>query len=111
MVVFEGDHKLGQADHAYYDGLVAELKGDTIHIQYVMNLWGEGTTAAGVQSADGKAAYASSGSPATKARRSRMNPFDRSATGTRATDPAGAQGVRLRIGAAVGGHGRGATRV
>jgi RND superfamily putative drug exporter len=57
MIVFEGDHKLGQADHAYYDGLVAELKGDTTHIQYVMNLWGEGTTAAGVQSADGMAAY------------------------------------------------------
>ncbi|OBK61831.1 RND family transporter [Mycolicibacterium fortuitum] len=57
MVIFEGDHKLANADHAFYDQVVARLKADTVHIQYVMNLWGEGTTAAGVQSADGKAAF------------------------------------------------------
>ncbi|MEZ0052533.1 RND superfamily putative drug exporter [Mycobacterium sp. MAA66] len=57
MVILEGDHKLGDADHAFYAQLVDKLKADTTHVQYVMNLWGEGTTAAGVQSADGKAAY------------------------------------------------------
>ena len=57
MIILEADHTLNAADHAFYDQLVGELKADTAHIQYVMNLWGEGTTAAGVQSADGKAAY------------------------------------------------------
>ncbi len=56
MVVLEGAHKLDETDHAYYDQLVAKLQHDK-HVQYVMNLWGEGTTAAGVQSNDGKASY------------------------------------------------------
>lgn len=56
MVVLEGDHKLNEADHAFYDDLVAKLKHDQ-HVQYVMNLWGQGTTAAGVQSNDGLASY------------------------------------------------------
>ena len=56
MVVLEGAHKLDEHDHAFYDELVAKLQHDK-HVQYVMNLWGEGTTAAGVQSNDGKASY------------------------------------------------------
>jgi putative drug exporter of the RND superfamily len=56
MVVMEGDHKLGDKDHAFYTEMVVKLKGDK-HVQYVMNLWGEGTTAAGVQSNDGRANY------------------------------------------------------
>lgn len=56
MVVLEGDHKLGEADHHFYDDLIAKLQRDK-HVQYVMNLWGQGTTAAGVQSNDGKASY------------------------------------------------------
>ena len=56
MVVLEGAHKLDEQDHAFYDELVAKLQHDK-HVQYVMNLWGEGTTAAGVQSNDGKASY------------------------------------------------------
>jgi RND superfamily putative drug exporter len=56
MVVLEGTDKLDETDHAFYDELVAKLQHDK-HVQYVMNLWGEGTTAAGVQSNDGKASY------------------------------------------------------
>lgn len=57
MVILEGDHKLNDADHKYYDVLVDKLENDKKHVQYVMNLWGQGTTAAGVQSNDGQAAY------------------------------------------------------
>ncbi|OBH53630.1 RND family transporter [Mycobacterium sp. E2479] len=56
MVVLEGAHKLDESDHSFYNKLVAKLQRDR-HVQYVMNLWGEGTTAAGVQSNDGKASY------------------------------------------------------
>ncbi|MFA4081970.1 RND family transporter [Mycobacteroides salmoniphilum] len=57
MVILEGDHKLNDADHRFYDTLASKLENDKKHVQYVMNLWGQGTTAAGVQSADGQAAY------------------------------------------------------
>ncbi|MUM18949.1 RND family transporter [Mycobacterium sp. CBMA271] len=57
MVILEGDHKLNDADHKFYDVLASKLENDKKHVQYVMNLWGQGTTAAGVQSADGMAAY------------------------------------------------------
>jgi putative drug exporter of the RND superfamily len=56
MVVLEGSRKLDENDHAFYNQMVAKLQHDN-HIQYVMNLWGEGTTAAGVQSNDGMASY------------------------------------------------------
>ncbi|ORA09189.1 hypothetical protein BST16_25140, partial [Mycobacterium asiaticum DSM 44297] len=56
MIVLEGEHKLDQTDHVFYNDLVAKLQRDK-HVQYVMNLWGQGTTAAGVQSNDGKASY------------------------------------------------------
>ena len=57
MVILEGDHKLDDDDHKFYDVLASKLENDKKHVQYVMNLWGQGTTAAGVQSADGQAAY------------------------------------------------------
>ncbi|MFD6198942.1 RND family transporter [Mycobacteriaceae bacterium NPDC060252] len=57
MVILEGDHKLNDADHKFYDVLAGKLENDKKHVQYVMNLWGQGTTAAGVQSSDGQAAY------------------------------------------------------
>lgn len=57
MVILEGDHKLNDADHKFYDVLASKLENDEKHVQYVMNLWGQGTTAAGVQSSDGQAAY------------------------------------------------------
>ncbi|SLF47830.1 Putative membrane protein, MmpL family [Mycobacteroides abscessus subsp. abscessus] len=57
MVVLEGDHKLNDVDHQFYNQLVRNLKQDKKHVQYVMDLWSKGTTAAGVQSNDGKASY------------------------------------------------------
>ncbi|SHR86193.1 MmpL family protein [Mycobacteroides abscessus subsp. abscessus] len=57
MVILEGDHKLNDADHKFYDVLASKLENDKKHVQFVMNLWGQGTTAAGVQSSDGQAAY------------------------------------------------------
>ena len=57
MVVLVGDQPLGDAAHRYYDTLVDELQKDTVHVQHIQNFWGDPITAAGAQSADGKAAY------------------------------------------------------
>jgi RND superfamily putative drug exporter len=57
MIVLEGDEPLGDAAHKYYDDLVAKLEADPKHVQHVQNFWGDPLTAAGAQSADGKAAY------------------------------------------------------
>ncbi|MGX9674005.1 MMPL/RND family transporter [Mycobacterium sp. HM-7] len=56
MIVLEGDRPLGAAAHHYYDGLIDKLTADTKHVQHVQNFWGDPLTAAGSQSADGKAA-------------------------------------------------------
>ncbi len=58
MVVLISDKELGDEAHRYYDGLIKKLEADTKHVQHVQNLWGDRITAAGVQSGDGKAAYA-----------------------------------------------------
>jgi RND superfamily putative drug exporter len=58
MLVLESDHELGEEAHRYYDGLVKRLKADHEHVQHFMDLWGTPSTAAGVQSTDGKAAFA-----------------------------------------------------
>ncbi|WP_082973141.1 RND family transporter [Mycobacterium sp. E2497] len=57
MVVLEGQDKLGDSAHEFYDRIVAKLKADTAHVQHVQDFWGDPLTAAGSQSADGKAAY------------------------------------------------------
>ncbi|KUH84619.1 MMPL family transporter [Mycobacterium sp. IS-1556] len=57
MVVLEGDQPLGAEAHAYYDELVKRFNEDTRHVQHVQDFWGDPLTAAGSQSADGKAAY------------------------------------------------------
>ncbi|EFV13322.1 RND family transporter [Segniliparus rugosus] len=57
MIVIEGDHKLNQQDHEFYSRLVAELKKDKKHVQYIMDMWNRGFTAPGVQSSDGKASF------------------------------------------------------
>ncbi|OHU75886.1 hypothetical protein BKG84_25940 [Mycobacteroides chelonae] len=57
MVVLEGDDKLGDAAHKYYDEIVAKLKADHEHVQNVQDFWSDPLTAAGSQSVDGKAAY------------------------------------------------------
>jgi RND superfamily putative drug exporter len=57
MIVLEGQQPLGGDAHAYYAGLVRELRDDPKHVEHVQDLWGDRLTAAGAQSADGKAAY------------------------------------------------------
>jgi RND superfamily putative drug exporter len=57
MIVLEGQRPLGDDAHRYYAGLVRALRDDPKHVEHVQDLWGDRLTAAGVQSADGKAAY------------------------------------------------------
>lgn len=57
MIVLEGEDPLGEGAHRYYDTLVQRLAEDTKHVEHIQNFWGDPLTAAGVQSADGKAAY------------------------------------------------------
>ncbi len=57
MIVLEGQQRLGDSAHTYYAGLVRALRDDTRHVEHVQDLWGDRLTAAGAQSADGKAAY------------------------------------------------------
>jgi putative drug exporter of the RND superfamily len=57
MVVLEGDHPLGADAHHFYDGLIDKLEADHKHVEHVQDFWGDPLTAAGSQSADGKAAY------------------------------------------------------
>jgi RND superfamily putative drug exporter len=57
MIVLEGDAPLGADAHDFYDGLIAKLRSDTTHVQNIQDFWGDPLTAAGSQSADGKAAY------------------------------------------------------
>src|SRR4051812_26411324 len=56
MIVLEGDRPLGADAHHYYDGLVSKLRQDTKHVEHIQDFWGDPLTAAGSQSADGKAA-------------------------------------------------------
>jgi len=57
MIVLESDQHLGDEAHHYYDGLIQNLRQDPKHIEHVQDFWGDPLTAAGSQSADGKAAY------------------------------------------------------
>ena len=57
MVLLEGDQPLGAEAHHYYDGLIQKLRDDPKHVEHVQDFWGDPLTAAGSQSADGKAAY------------------------------------------------------
>lgn len=57
MILLEGDKPLGDEAHAYYEELIAKLRTDTRHVQHIQDFWGDPLTAAGAQSADGKAAY------------------------------------------------------
>ncbi|TGD89805.1 MMPL family transporter [Mycolicibacterium sp. CH28] len=57
MVVIEGQKPLGPDAHAYYDEIIGKLRQDPQHIQHIQDFWGDTLTAAGAQSADGKAAY------------------------------------------------------
>jgi len=57
MVVLESDQPLGADAHHFYDGLIAKLQADKKHVEHIQDFWGDPLTAAGSQSADGKAAY------------------------------------------------------
>lgn len=57
MVVVEGQKPLGPDAHKYYDDIIAKLRKDPEHIQHIQDFWGDTLTAAGAQSADGKASY------------------------------------------------------
>ncbi|BBY06247.1 MMPL/RND family transporter [Mycobacterium noviomagense] len=57
MIVLEGQQPLGEEAHKYYAELIRELRADPRHVEHVQDLWGDRLTAAGAESADGKAAY------------------------------------------------------
>ncbi|MHA3020501.1 MMPL/RND family transporter [Mycobacterium sp. BMJ-28] len=57
MVVIEGDKPLGPDAHDYYNEIIKKLEQDPAHIQHIQDFWGDTLTAAGAQSADGKASY------------------------------------------------------
>src|ERR1700730_7625938 len=56
-IVVEGQKPLGPDAHAYYDEIIRKLRQDPKHIQHIQDFWGDTLTAAGAQSADGKASY------------------------------------------------------
>jgi putative drug exporter of the RND superfamily len=56
MIVLEGDRPLGADAHRFYDILVRKFDQDKKHVEHVQDFWGDPLTAAGSQSADGKAA-------------------------------------------------------
>ncbi|WP_428341164.1 RND family transporter [Mycobacterium sp.] len=57
MIVIEGDNKLGDDAHKYYQDIIGRLKADPKDVQHIQDFWGDPLTAAGAQSPDGKAAY------------------------------------------------------
>lgn len=57
MVVLEGQDKLGDSAHEFYNRIVSKLNDDHAHVQNVQDFWSDPLTAAGSQSPDGKAAY------------------------------------------------------
>jgi len=57
MVVLEGQDKLGDSAHQFYNQIVAKLHADRGHVENVQDFWSDPLTAAGSQSPDGKAAY------------------------------------------------------
>ena len=57
MIVLEGEEPLGAEARSFYDTLMDRLEADTKHVEHIQNFWGDPLTAAGSQSADGKAAY------------------------------------------------------
>jgi RND superfamily putative drug exporter len=57
MIVLEGQQKLGDAAHRYYNDIIRQLRQDPKHIQHIQDFWSDRLTAAGVQSADAKGAY------------------------------------------------------
>ena len=57
MIVLEGQQRLGDDAHQYYDRLIRQLEDDPTHVQHIQDFWGDPLTASAAESADGKAAY------------------------------------------------------
>jgi RND superfamily putative drug exporter len=57
MIVLEGQQKLGDEAHRYYNDIIRQLERDPKHVQHIQDFWSDRLTAAGVQSADAKGAY------------------------------------------------------
>jgi RND superfamily putative drug exporter len=57
MVLLEGQNKLSDDAHRFYDKLIDKFSQDTHHIEHINNFWGDPLTAAGSQSTDAKSAY------------------------------------------------------
>jgi putative drug exporter of the RND superfamily len=57
MIVLEGEQKLGDDAHRFYNEMVAKLEADTKYVEHVQDFWGDPLTESGAQSNDGKAAY------------------------------------------------------
>ncbi|WP_179470779.1 MMPL/RND family transporter [Mycolicibacterium vinylchloridicum] len=57
MIVLESDQPLGDPAHKYYDEVIKKLEADKTHVEHIQDFWSDPLTAAGSQSADGKAAY------------------------------------------------------
>jgi RND superfamily putative drug exporter len=57
MIVLEGQDKLGQDAHDFYDDMVKKLEADKTHVEHVNDMWSDPLSAAGSQSNDGKAMY------------------------------------------------------
>jgi RND superfamily putative drug exporter len=57
MIVLEGQQRLGDDAHQYYDRLIRQLEDDRKHVQHIQNFWGDPLTASAAESGDGKAAY------------------------------------------------------
>lgn len=57
MIVLESDQPLGDDAHKYYAALIRKLRDDSRHVRHIQDFWGDPLTAAGAQSADGKATY------------------------------------------------------
>ncbi len=97
MILLESDQPLGPEAHHYYDGLIQKLRDDPKHVEHIQDFWGDPLTAAGSQSADGKAAYvqvylAGNQGESPGQRVGRRRPEDRQ----RQSAAAGAQGLRHR---------------
>lgn len=57
MIVLEGDHRLGDNVHKYYDSLVRQLKDDKKHVENIRDFWDDPLVGGSSQSDDGMAVY------------------------------------------------------
>ena len=57
VIVLEGDQRLGDDAHRYYDDLIRQLRADPAHVEHIQDFWGDPLTAGAAESADGKATY------------------------------------------------------